>query len=47
VERCIMEAKVPDHEPGIGKDGCDGDGFGQTTYCCCPWLASRRLLTQA
>jgi hypothetical protein len=28
-----MDAKVLDHEPGIGEDGSDGDGFGKATYC--------------
>jgi hypothetical protein len=28
VEGCVTHSKVLDHEPGIGKDGGDGNGFG-------------------
>lgn len=33
VKGCIIQTKVFGHEPGIWKNGRQGDGFCETTYC--------------
>lgn len=30
----VTDVEIPDHNPGVGEDGGQGDGLGESTYCC-------------